>query len=498
MRASAVQTPEFPLADVLAAGVAAVGEDGRQTYVNEAFAEMVGWPAADLIGASAPFVYWPPEEMERIQAAFQQTVGDTAHAHTFELRFQRRDGQRFDALVSVSRLPAGGRLAGWAAAVFDVSRQKHAEAALHDREQRLSLAMSAGRLGSWEYDLRTGRVIWSVTLERIHGLEPGTFGGTFEDYQRDIHPDDLSYVLSTIARSSHGDAPHQLEYRIIWPNGEVRWLQASGKLFRDADGHPIRMLGVCTDITEHKTAVQLTQAARDEAERANRAKSEFLAAMSHELRTPLNAIGGYLDLLDLGIHGPVTDHQREAFASIKRNQNHLLVVINDLLNFAQLEAGQLDYEIEAVEVAEFLAQIEPMLEPHAAARNVLFAMERAPAGLRAYADPDRLHQVLLNLVSNATKFTPPGGNIRIWCESNQHVVALRVRDTGRGIPADKLAAIFDPFVQVDRKNSPATEKGVGLGLAISRDLARGMGGDLKVISEPGRGSTFTLELRRAH
>jgi signal transduction histidine kinase len=218
--------------------------------------------------------------------------------------------------------------------------------------------------------------------------------------------------------------------------------------------------------------------------------------MSHELRTPLNAIGGYLDLLDLEIHGPFTDEQREAFASIKRNQNHLLVVINDLLNFAQLEAGKIEYEMQTINMAAFLAEIHPLLETHATARRISFTMERAPAGLRALGDPDRLHQVLLNLVGNAAKFTAPGGSIRIWCEMNEQVVALRVRDTGRGIPGDKLDTIFDPFVQVDRKNSPATEKGVGLGLAISRDLARGMGGDLKVSSTPGNGSTFTLELRR--
>jgi PAS domain S-box-containing protein len=334
-------------------------------------------------------------------------------------------------------------------------------------------------------------------LERIHGLEPGTFGGTFQDYQRDIHPDDLEYVLRTIGESAQGNSPHHLQYRIIWPNGEVRWLEASGQLFSDETGTPVRMLGVCTDITERKQAEQMVQRARDDAERANRAKSEFLAAMSHELRTPLNAIGGYLDLLDLGIHGPITDQQREAFSRIKRNQNQLLLVINDLLNFARIEAGKIEYDVQPVSIATFLREIQPLLEPHALSRRVEFTMERAPSDLRVLVDPDRLHQILLNLVSNAAKFTAPGGSIRIWCESNRQLVALRVRDTGRGIPADKLDAIFDPFVQVDRQNAPHPEKGVGLGLPISRDLARGMGGDLRVNSEVGRGSTFTVELPRS-
>jgi PAS domain S-box-containing protein len=484
---------KFPLAESVAIGFALIDNAGRQSYVNPAFCRMVGWSADELIGATAPFVYWPPEQMHAIQDAFQQTMMGTAPAGGFELKFQRKNGERFDVLVAVSAMPPG-ELSGWVAAITDISKQKQAEAALHDREQRLTLAMSAGQLGSWEYELATGKVIWSPTLERIHGLEPGTFGGTFDDYKSDIHPDDVDYVLGTIARSSHGDAPHRLEYRIIWPSGEVRWLDASGQLFKDAEGNPVRMLGVCSDVTERKTAESLVQRAREDAERANRAKSEFLAAMSHELRTPLNAIGGYLDLLDLEIHGPVTDAQRAAFGSIKRNQAHLLAVINDLLNFAQLDAGKFRYNLERCNVGECLREMRSVLEPHAQARGITFSMDITCSDTFVVVDQDRLCQIMLNLVNNAAKFTEPGGSIRVGCNADADVVAIEVSDTGCGIAPEKLDTIFDPFVQIDRMNSRPAEKGVGLGLAISRDLAVGMGGTLTADSELGVGSTFLLLL----
>ena len=498
MPINAAPMPEhdpYPLAESLAVGVAVVDEAGRQSYVNPAFARMVGWSQHELIGASAPFVYWPPEELSRINDAFERTMAGIAPPDGFELRFLRKDGSRIDVLVSITPKGEGG--GDWIAAVTDISKQKAAEHALADREQRLNLAMSAGRLGSWEYSLATGIVNWSPTLERLHGLEPGTFGGTFEDYQRDIHPDDREYVLTTIAQSSHGNIPHHLEYRIIWPDGSIHWLEASGQLFRDADGNPVRMLGVCTDITKRKAAEQSAQRAKEEAERANRSKSEFLAAMSHELRTPLNAMGGYLDLIDLEIHGPVTQAQREAFGHIKRSQDHLLVVISDLLNFARVEAGRITYQIDDVPLSTFLAELQPMLEPHCSARGILFTTTEPATDIVIRADVDRLRQILLNLVSNAAKFTSRGGSVHIDATAGEASVAINVRDTGRGIPSDRLGVIFEPFIQLDRSTVETSEKGVGLGLAISRDLARGMGGDVTVESVVGDGSCFTVHVPRA-
>ena len=233
------------------------------------------------------------------------------------------------------------------------------------------------------------------------------------------------------------------------------------------------------------------RAARDEAERANRSKGEFLAVMSHELRTPLNAIGGYAELIELGMRGPVTEQQRADLERIQQSQRHLLGLINQVLNYTRVDAGAVRYEIADVPVAEALSAAEALVLPQVRAKGLGYVLGTCPPGLVARADREKLQQILLNLLSNAIKFTEAGGEVRVSCASRGATVAIDVSDTGIGIAPEKLASIFDPFVQVDQRLTRPHE-GVGLGLAISRDLARGMGGDLVVASAPRRGSTFTL------
>ena len=236
------------------------------------------------------------------------------------------------------------------------------------------------------------------------------------------------------------------------------------------------------------------EAARDAAQGANRAKSEFLATMSHELRTPLNAISGHAELIAMGIYGTLTDAQREAIDRIKRSQRHLLGLINDVLNLARIEAGGLQYVLGDVSLAEVLEDLRPMIEPQLQRKELRYLVPAADDSTTVRADREKLQQVLLNLLSNAVKFTPAGGTVGVdWTGSGEDSIVVRVRDTGIGIPADKLEYIFEPFVQVDASHSRLGH-GVGLGLAISRDLARGMGGDLRVTSAPGAGSMFELTL----
>jgi PAS domain S-box-containing protein len=244
------------------------------------------------------------------------------------------------------------------------------------------------------------------------------------------------------------------------------------------------------------------EAARRAAESANRAKSEFLAVMSHELRTPLNAIGGYTELIELGIHGPVTDAQRTALARVQSSQRHLLGLIAGVLDYSRVEAGAVAYRIADVPVAEAVAEAETLVAPQLRAKGLGYVWSGAAPGLAVRADREKLQQILLNLLSNAVKFTSAregeAGRIEVACSEDPSSggVALHIRDTGDGIAPDKLEAVFEPFVQVDQRLTRPHE-GTGLGLAISRDLARGMGGDLTVDSEVGVGSTFTLVLPRA-
>jgi PAS domain S-box-containing protein len=231
------------------------------------------------------------------------------------------------------------------------------------------------------------------------------------------------------------------------------------------------------------------------ADGANRAKSAFLASMSHELRTPLNAIGGYVQLLEMGIHGPVTATQLDMLGRVARSQRHLLRLINEVLNLARIEAGTVHYDLQRVTVRELVDAVLPMVEPQLAERGLSWDVD-VPAHLDVRADRSKAEQVLLNLLGNAVKFTPRGGRVHLSAVDDPQSprrVLLQVTDTGVGIPADRLDQVFEPFVQVDADPNRRAE-GTGLGLAISRDLVRGMGGALTAASQVGVGSTFTLAL----
>jgi PAS domain S-box-containing protein len=247
---------------------------------------------------------------------------------------------------------------------------------------------------------------------------------------------------------------------------------------------------------ERARLFEAEHAARAEAERANRAKSEFLAVMSHELRTPLNAIGGYAELMEMGIRGPVTQQQRDDLGRIQTSQRHLLGLINEVLNYARLETGTVQYDVAEVSVHDALAGVESLVAPQARAKDLTLAVAPVPPALAVRADAEKVRQILVNLLSNAVKFTDRGGRVELACEGAGDSVHVRVRDTGIGIPADQLERIFEPFVQV-RADLTRTAEGTGLGLAISRDLARGMAGDLAAESTLGEGSTFTLTLPAA-
>lgn len=302
------------------------------------------------------------------------------------------------------------------------------------------------------------------------------------------------------------------EIEIVRPRGAV--VTAELRVVEtEWDGERVRLVSL-RDITDRKRAeekaaqLQRERIARAEAEASSQAKSAFLATMSHELRTPLNAVIGYAELLDLGIAGPVTPEQRRSISRIRESARHLLGLVNEILDLAKVEAGRLTVQTRATPAVDSADAAITLVQPAAEQRGITLRSECRDPGLLYQGDADRVRQILLNLLSNAVKFTPAGGTVALTCDAEDHAgpdarvsdpgrcVVFRVSDTGSGIPQDRLASIFDPFVQVEGGHTRKKD-GSGLGLTISRRLARLMGGDLTVQSRLGEGSTFTLWLREA-
>jgi PAS domain S-box-containing protein len=392
----------------------------------------------------------------------------------------------------------------------DLTAQMAAEEELRASEERLRLATDAAGIGTWDFDVLTRELSWDVRCKRAFGL-PLDCPCNDEIFQRILHPSDRTRVAAAVesAMDAAGDGRYDMEYRTVGFDGVTRWVHATGRvLFEEVDGvkKAARFIGTVADISERIALLEAERSARAEAEDARQraeeascAKSDFLAKMSHELRTPLNAIGGHTELIELGVHGPVTMEQASALERIRKNERHLLVLINDILDFSKLEAGVTRLDIEEVSVPSIVASLEPLIGPLFSARNVGFAIHSCDDEVTVRGDPERIVQICINLLSNALKATGSGGEVSISCgplQGTSDMYCIHVHDTGMGIPPDRREAVFTPFTQLGRTlNNPNT--GVGLGLAISRELARAMGGDVTVQSEVNAGSTFTISLPRS-
>ena len=310
-------------------------------------------------------------------------------------------------------------------------------------------------------------------------------------------PDDGEILKAPVGvQEIEGESVHLGEHSVRAADGTDRiWDFHRVTLGRLPDGRRL-MLTAAIDVTSYRKLVESERAARKEAEEANAAKSKFLATMSHELRTPLNAIAGYAQLLSLGVRGPITEAQKDDIERINRSQRHLLSLINDILNFAKIEAGHVDVAAAPMGLGGVVDSLKEFVEPQLQAKDLHFTIAPDIPEAEVCGDPDKVRQILINLLSNAIKFTPDGGHISLDCEEDDKMIYIIVRDDGAGIPTGKLDAIFEPFVQVSRDYA-SPQQGTGLGLSISRDLARRMGGDLTAESEYGQGSKFTLALPRA-
>ncbi len=307
----------------------------------------------------------------------------------------------------------------------------------------------------------------------------------------------ITRPLASITSAAESIARGDLGVRVK-PRGDEELRRLAASFNRMADEIRVTHSELEMQAAEAEAVAVDLDRARAQAEDANRAKSDFLAVMSHELRTPLNAIAGYTELIELGLRGPVTDAQLRDLARIRISQQHLLGLISGVLDLSRIESGRVSYDLAVVPLDPFLSGLDGLVAPQAEAKSLTLEYQPAPEGLAALADREKLRQILLNLLSNAIRYTPSGGKVTISAGARDpRTAAITVSDTGIGIAAEEQEKIFEPFVQLDRSLTKIRD-GIGLGLAISRDLARGMGGEIRVASDgPGQGSQFIVTLPRA-
>jgi PAS domain S-box-containing protein len=581
--------------------------DGDTDFYNRSFLDYLGTaldPVRDRIWAEALH----PDDVEGGRRAWQDAC-TTGGEFDVEYRIRRHDGQyRWHRCHATPMRDVQGRILRWFGTCTDIDEAKRAADELTQGEERLRMALEAGRMGTWDWDLRTGEVAWSANMEEIHGLPEGGFDGTIEGFRRLVHPDDRDRVEATIARSIEERSAYEVEFRFERPDGSVGWMLGKGRVLADRGGQPTRMLGAAMDITGRKLTEQaLRQSeqrfarfmqhlpglawikdpqgryvyANDAAERAfriprpelygktdddvfppetatqfrehdrralssgagvqvietlehedgvlhhslvskfpipspdgegvlvggmaidvtdrlraeealkeaDRRKGEFLATLAHELRNPLAPIRNALRLMKHS--GEQGDLETER-AMAERQVVHLARLVDDLMDIARINQGRIELRKEALDLAPVVKRAVQAIQSSIEGRGHALSISLPPEPVRLVADPTRLEQVIWNLLSNAAKYTEPGGQIRLSVRQEGGWVALRVRDTGMGIEPEMLSQIFGMFIQADGRRD-RSQSGLGIGLSLVKTLVEMHGGDVAAWSGgPGQGSEVVV------
>ena len=477
----------------------ALDAQGHVLTWNPGAKRFKGYEASEIIGRHFS-TFYPPADIAARKPARELEIASRTGRFEEEGWRVRKDGTLFWANVLITALrDATGQLVGFAKVTRDLTERRAAEEALRESEERFRLLVhgvrdyaifmldTEGVIASWNAG---AQALKQYRAQEIIGRHFSTFYPA-----EDISSGKPKRELEIATR----EGKYEEEGWRIRKDGSAFWANVLITAISNAEGRLIGFAKVTRDLTERRAAQEraLADTRRiTEAETSSRTKSEFLTAMSHELRTPINAAMGYADLLKLCIGGPLTEQQREYVERIHGSQEHLLAIINDLLNYGRIEAGQVLYNPSDVPLHELMDKVVPMVRPQAVTKGLALLVHPCPDSLAVRADRLKAEQIILNLLSNAVKFTPTGGRVTVTCAAEGAQARYSIADTGPGIPAEMLEAIFAPFVQLGRSLTSGHE-GTGLGLAISRDLARAMGGDVTVDSAPGRGARFTLSLPRA-
>lgn len=487
-------------------------------YVSPRAEAILGYPASCWYQAGFWEQHVHPDD-RRAAVEYCSNAVDHRQDHRFEYRMIAEDGREvwLSDFVRVA-LDRKGRLLlrGVMVDITDIKRvtealnaseEKRLELLIQERQTRAQLeaaqalsrseallrqAGHLARLGSWEVEISTGRIKGSDEFYQIVGLDPALADGSYEIFMDRIHREDRDRVEREIRRVRAEGGQFDLEFRIVRPDGQIRFVHSRATMSSGESGRSPLFWGILQDITDRKRLETQLQAQYEQLKELDTLKSRFIGAVSHELRTPLTSIQGYLEFLAEGIGGPLSDEQRSYLDQIQASHERLKRLVEELLDLARIEAGTFKVQLEDSDLSAKVAEIAESLKPQMRKAGVTFesAIDREAA--RAPMDPYRIGQVLLNLIGNAIKFSPDGGVIRLRAFVTDGGLRLEVRDRGPGIALEEMPRLFERFSQLEAGANKGV--GTGLGLYISKAIVEAHGGRIGVESRAGDGSTFWIEL----
>ena len=477
----------------------AISPDGTILSWNAGARRIKGYEPDEIIGSNISRFY-TDEDREAGRPAMLLGRAE-ADGHVEDLGWRvRKDGSLFWASVVITALrDQAGVLVGFAKVTRDLTERREAEEQLRRSEERFRLIVqSVQDYGIFMLDPTGVIVSWNEGAERIKGYRSNEIVG--KHFSVFYPKEDLAAGKPEMElRVAKQTGRFEDEGWRVRKDGTLFWANVIITAIRNDAGELIGFGKVTRDLSERRAAHERAiQDARRIAtiEASSKAKTDFLAAMSHELRTPLNAIGGYAELLQMGVGGSLSPQQADYLERVRTAQQHLLTLINDLLNYSRIEAGQVVYDIVPLPLHAVVHKVMALIEAQATRKSIRLTHEGCDDGLIAMADRVKVEQILLNLLSNAIKFTPEDGRVMVTCSSASGKAVVRVEDSGPGVPEDQREAIFEPFVQLGRSLT-SVQEGTGLGLAISRDLARAMKGEIVLTKSVLGGAAFTLSLTTA-
>jgi PAS domain S-box-containing protein len=469
-------------------GIAHFDVDGRFAFVNPQLCAIFGFSRDEMLAMRFHEISFP-DDLPRCLALTSQLATGAIPKYTIEKRFSRRDGGFVYVRVIVSAIRDGaGAVAYFLGIVEDLSEFWAAEEGRRDAEERLKVALLASDTGIYRYDFKSQSLDWANGLAAIFGFPENEPLQSLERLLGAIHPDDLPAVLTAYDQSASQGADFSKDFRIVLPDGSIRWITDKARLTRDPDGTPRYLTGACIDVTHLVEAREAERAARAEAERARGLRDDMLAIVAHDLRNPVHTImlsAGAMEDFDLS-----PEEERQQLALIRRSAGGMDRLIRDLLDVTQIETGRLAIHATPLSIDSVVSEAIALCEKHAESAGLVIEASVPPGVARVKADRARILQVIGNLLGNAIKFTDRGGRIIVSVVHANDVVQVSVEDTGRGMSRDELPRVFEAYWQAD----PKSRKGVGLGLAIVRGIVVAHGGTIEVESSPAVGSTFRFTL----